>query len=145
LPKAFTRALGLASRGDPRWLTQAAGPVGEARIRLNVDEDGRLGELEYVAGDERARLPPVVVHLLENTRLLLLAGRFSLDAAQTQAGTQTLRVRVEITELKAGVDPDADPNGLNELEYAAPNGKQPGRGSFRLNSGRRVIGWVYVE
>lgn len=145
LPKAFTRALGLASRGDPRWLTQAPGPVGEATIRLSVDEDGRLGELEYVTDDERSPLPPVVVHLLENTRLLLLAGRFSLDPAHTRAGTQTLRVRVEITEREADVDPDADPNGLNELEYAAPNGRTPGRGSFRLNSGRRVTGWVYVE
>jgi hypothetical protein len=145
LPKAFTRALGLASRGDPRWLTQPAGAVGEIRIRLDIDEEGRLGELEYLADDERSRLAPVVAHLLENTRLLLLAGRFSLAATRTQAGTQTLRVRVEITERSADVDPDADPNGLNELEYEAPNGRKPGRGSFRLNSGRRVIGWVYVE
>jgi len=145
LPKAFTRALGLASRGDPRWLTQSPGPVGEARIRLTVDEDGRLGELEYVTEDERARLAPVLVHLLENTRLLLVAGRFSLDPTRTQAGAQTLRVRVELTERTTDVDPDADPNGLNELEYEAPSGRKPGRGSFRLNSGRRVIGWVYVE
>jgi len=145
LPKAFTRAVGLASRGDPRWLTLSPGTVGEARIRLSVDADGRLGELEYVAEDERARLAPVVAHLLENTRLLLLAGRFSLDPGRAEAGAQTLRVRVEITERKGEVDPDADPNGLHELEYTAPSGGKPGRGSFRLNSGRRVIGWVYVE
>jgi hypothetical protein len=145
LPKAFTRALGLASRGDRRWLTQPVGTVGEARIRLSVDEEGQLGELEYVTEDERSRLAPVVAHLLENTRLLLAAGRFSLDPARTRAGAQMLRVRVEITERAGDVDPDSDPNGLNELEYEAPNGRRPGRGSFRLNSGRRVTGWVYVE
>jgi hypothetical protein len=143
LPKAFTRALGLASRGDPRWLALPVGLVGEARFRVSIDEEGRLGELEYDERTPVADLSPVLEHLLANTRLLLLAGRFSLDPTQTRAGAQTLRVRVEIRDAAAS-EPTGDPNGLNELEYEAPRGSQPGRGSFRLNSGRRVIGWVYV-
>jgi hypothetical protein len=143
LPKAFTRALGLASRGDPRWLTLGQGSVGEVRFRLSVDEEGRLGALEYDPRDA-ARVPPVVEHMLENTRLLLVAGRFSLDANRERAGTQALRVRVVIDDAGAS-DASADPTGLNELDYAPPAGAKPGRGSFRLNSGRRVIGWVYVE
>jgi len=144
LPKAFTRALGLASRGDPRWLALPVGPVGEARFRLNVDEEGRLGELEYDERTPVTALSPVLEHLLANTRLLLLAGRFSLDPSQARAGAQALRVRVEISDAAAG-EPTGDPGGLNELEYEAPHGSRPGRGSFRLNSGRRVIGWVYAE
>lgn len=143
LPKAFTRALGLASRGDPRWLTLPPGVVGEVRFRLSVDEEGRLGSLEYEPRDA-ARVPPVVEHLLENTRLLLVAGRFSLDASRERAGAQGLRVRVVIDDTGAS-DTSADPTGLNELDYEPPAGTKPGRGSFRLNSGRRVIGWVYVE
>ena len=143
LPKAFTRALGLASRGDPRWLALEPGTVGEVRFRLNVDEEGRLGALELDPRDA-ARLPPVLEHLLENTRLLLVAGRFSLDANRERAGSQALRVRVVIDDAGAS-DPSADPTGLNELDYEPPAGGKPGRGSFRLNSGRRVIGWVYVD
>jgi hypothetical protein len=89
-------------------------------------------------------VPPVVEHMLENTRLLLVAGRFSLDASHERAGAQALRVRVVIDDAGTS-DTSADPTGLNELDYEPPAGSKPGRGSFRLNSGRRVIGWVYVE
>jgi hypothetical protein len=145
LPKAFTRALSIADRSDPRWLTLAPGPAGEARVEIAIDEDGKLGELAYRNSDERDRLAPVVRHLLENTRLLLESGHFSIDATALRAGVQRLRVRVEIVERAGGSDPDADPNELKELEYEAPTATKPGRGSFALNSGRRVIGWVYLE
>ncbi len=110
-----------------------------------MDEAGQLGELEYESRDVKEQLAPVVEHLLENTRLLLMSGHFSLDPTRVQAGVARLRVRVEITERKTDADPAADPDGLSELEYEPPNGGKPGRGSFLLNSGRRVIGWVYVE
>jgi hypothetical protein len=145
LPKAFTRAIGIASRGDPRWLDLPEGTVGETRIELPVDEEGRLGELTYPDAKERDALAPVVRHLLENTVLLLASGRFSLDPSKVDAGVERLRVRVEVAERPASEAADGDPNGLQELEYEPPKGRQPGRGSFSLNSGRRVIGWVYVE
>jgi hypothetical protein len=145
LPKAFTRALSVADRSDPRWLTLPPGPAGEARVEIPVDEDGKLGELAYRDETERDRLLPVVRHLLENARLLLESGHFSLDAAMLRAGVQRLRVRVEVVERPTSSDPDLDPSGLKELEYEAPTALRPGRGSFALNSGRRVIGWVYVE
>jgi hypothetical protein len=145
LPKAFTRALSIADRGDPRWLTLPAGPAGEARIELPVAEDGKLGELSYTDQDERDKLAPVVRHLLENTRLLLESGHFSLDSASLRAGVERLRVRVEVVEPPAAGDSEGDPNELKELEYEPPTHGKPGRGSFALNSGRRVIGWVYLE
>jgi hypothetical protein len=145
LPKAFTRALSIADRSDPRWLTLAPGPAGEARVQIAIDDDGKLGELAYRDPDERDRLAPVVRHLLENTRLLLESGHFSVDPTALRAGVQRLRVRVEVVERAGGSDPDGDPNELRELEYEAPTATKPGRGSFALNSGRRVIGWVYVE
>jgi hypothetical protein len=145
LPKAFTRALSVADRGDPRWLTLPAGPAGEVRIELPVDDDGKLGELSYPDANEREKLSPVVRHLLENTRLLLENGHFSLDPANLRAGVERLRVRVEVVERPATSDPEGDPNELKELEYEPPARGKPGRGSFALNSGRRVIGWVYLE
>jgi hypothetical protein len=145
LPKAFTRALSIADRSDPRWLTLPAGPAGEVRIELPVDDDGKLGELSYADENERDKLSPVVRHLLENTRLLLESGHFSLDPASLRAGVERLRVRVEVVERPATSDPDGDPNELKELEYEPPARGKPGRGSFALNSGRRVIGWVYLE
>jgi len=145
LPKAFTRALGIASRGDPRWTLLPAGPVGEARFHLSVGEDGQLGDVEYDEPRSASELPEVLRRMLENIHTLLVSGRYSLDAKDVQSGVERLRVRVEITERPADGDPELDPTGLNELEYEAPNGHKPGRGSFRLNSGRRVIGWVYVE
>jgi hypothetical protein len=141
LPKAFTRALGIASRGDKRWLATAAGPVGEARIELAVDENGRLGELVYTSDAESRRLAPVVRHLLGNALLLLANGRFSLDPSKVNAGVQRLRVRVEVTERVAAADPNADP----EHEYEAPTASRPGHGSFTLEGGRRVTSWVYLE
>jgi hypothetical protein len=145
LPKAFTRALGIASRGDPRWLALPLGPVAEAHIELSVDEDGRLGELAFSDREEREHLAPVVRHLLENTVLLLANGRFSLDPSKLDAGVERLRIRVEVSERPAATDAEGDPNELKELEYEPPSAGKPGRGSFSLNSGRRVTGWVYVE
>lgn len=145
LPKAFTRALSVADRGDPRWLALPAGPAGEVRIELPVDEDGKLGDLTYPDETERDKLAPVVRHLLENTRLLLENGHFSLDPSMLRAGVERLRVRVEVVEPPTTSVTDGDPNELKELEYEAPAHGKPGRGSFALNSGRRVIGWVYLE
>jgi len=125
LPKAFTRALGLASRGDPRWLALPAGTVGDVRFRLSIDEEGQLGALEYDPRDA-TRVPPVLEHMLENTRLLLLAGRFSLDATREGAGSQALRVRVVIDDAGTS-DTSGDPTGLNELDYEPPSGAKPGR------------------
>jgi hypothetical protein len=141
LPKAFTRALGIASRSDKRWLTIPVGRVGEARIELALDEDGRLGDVVYADEVEAQRLAPVVRHLLGNARLLLASGRFSLDPAKVNAGVQRLRVRVEVSERIAAADPTADP----EHEYEAPTAARPGHGSFTLEGGRRVTSWVYLE
>jgi hypothetical protein len=141
LPKAFTRALGIASRGDKRWLTLPLGTAGEVRVALAVDEDGRIGELDFGAPNERDRLMPAVRHLLENARLLLESGRFSVDPSTLRAGVQRLRVRVELSERVASADPNADP----EHEYEAPAPGRPGHGSFTLEGGRRVTSWVYLE
>jgi hypothetical protein len=141
LAKAFARALGIASRGDPRWLQLPVGQAGEARIAIAVDEDGKLGELAFDDAKQRDRLLPVVRHLLDNTRLLLESGRFSLDPSRVSAGVERLRIRVEVSERVEGADPNADP----EFAYEAPTRARPGHGSFALNSGRRVTSWVYLE
>jgi hypothetical protein len=144
LPRAFTRALALANRGDTRWREIAAGRVGEAHLRLAVDAEGQLGELEYASEAERDRLAPVVQKLFSNTLLLLKNGRFSVDPQTLSAGVTRLRVTVEVTD---GGPPgtDGDPVELFGLATAAPEPGKPGKSGFVLNSGRQVTAWVWIE
>jgi hypothetical protein len=144
LPRAFTRALALANRGDTRWREVAAGRVGEARLVLAVDAEGQLGELEYASDDERERLAPVVKKLFANTLLLLKNGRFSVDPKTLAAGVTRLRVTVEVTD-GGPRSADGDPVELFGLGSAAPEAGKPGKSGFVLNSGRQVTAWVWVE
>jgi hypothetical protein len=144
LPRAFTRALALANRGDTRWRDVAAGRVGEAHLRLAVNADGQLGELEYASEEERDRLAPVVKKLFSNTLLLLKNGRFSVDARTLSPGVTRLRVAVEVTD-GGPPSPDGDPVELFGLASAAPEPGKPGKSGFVLNSGRQVTAWVWIE
>jgi hypothetical protein len=142
LPRAFTRAVALANRGDAAWRTLPPGVVGEASVTLPVEDSGALGSLSFDDARERDRLLPAVRRLLDNTVLLLAAGRFSLNARELSGGVMRVRVRVEILEQSALADPDVDPNELNAIDYEPPQAGKPGHGAFLLNSGRRVICWV---
>lgn len=144
LPRAFTRALALANRGDTRWREVTAGRVGEAHLRLAVDAEGQLGELEYASDEERERLAPVVKKLFTNTLLLLKNGRFSVDPKTLVAGVTRLRVAVEVTD-GGPRSAEGDPVELFGLASAAPEPGKPGRSGFVLNSGRQVTAWVWVE
>src|SRR5690606_37080150 len=103
------------------------------------------GELAYVHPSQRDQVLPVVQHLFENVMLLLRSGRFSVDPTTLRAGSQRLRVRVDVIDGVPAGNQQAEPNELSQLEYEPPSGDRPGRGSFALNSGRRVVGWVYIE
>lgn len=144
LPNAFTRALAIANRADRRWRDLPLGRAGEAHLRLTVSESGELGELEFPDERERDALAPVVRHLLDNTRLLLQAGRFSLDPKKLTAGVARLRVMVELTE-REGANPEGDPGELFGVAWEAPRRDKPGKSGFILNSGRQVTAWVWVE
>jgi hypothetical protein len=142
LPRAFTRAVALANRGDSAWRTLPPGVVGEASVTLPVEDTGTLGSLRFDDARERDRLLPAVRRMLDNTVLLLASGRFSLDTRELAGGVMRVRVRVEILEQSAMSDPDVDPNELNAIDYEPPQAGKPGHGAFLLNSGRRVICWV---
>jgi len=144
LPRAFTRALALANRGDARWREVAPGRVGEAHVRLAVNAEGELGELEYTSAEERERLAPVVQKLLSNTLLLLRAGRFSVDPKALTAGVTRMRVMVEVTE-NGPPSAEGDPVELFGLGSDAPQPGKPGKSGFVLNSGRQVTAWVWLE
>ncbi|HEY3495421.1 MAG TPA: hypothetical protein VGK73_12070 [Polyangiaceae bacterium] len=144
LPNAFTRALAIANRADRRWRDLPLGRAGEAHLRLAVNEAGELGELEFPKEGEREALAPVVRHLLDNTRLLLQAGRFSLDPQRLSAGVARLRVMVELTE-REGANPEGDPGELFGVAWEAPRRDKPGKSGFVLNSGRQVTAWVWIE
>jgi hypothetical protein len=142
LPRAFTRAVALANRGDAAWRTLPAGVVGEASVALPVEDSGALGSLSFDDARERDRLLPAVRRMLDNTVLLLASGRFSLNARELSGGVMRVRVRVEILEQSALAAPDVDPNELNAIDYEPPQAGKAGHGAFLLNSGRRVICWV---
>jgi hypothetical protein len=144
LPNAFTRALAIANRGDRRWQALPIGRTGEARVRLAVGEAGELGELEFADERERDALSPVVRRLLDNTVLLLKAGRFSIDPKRLSAGVARLRVLVEISE-REGANPEGDPSELFGVAWEAPRRDKPGKSGFILNSGRQVTAWVWIE
>jgi hypothetical protein len=109
-----------------------------------VNEQGELGELEFLDANERDTLAPVVRRLLDNTRLLLRAGRFSLDPKKLESGVQRLRVLVELSE-REGANPEGDPGELFGVAWEAPRKDKPGKSGFVLNSGRQVTAWVWIE
>jgi hypothetical protein len=145
LALAFARALPKGAHTDAAFRELPLGKLGEARIRLRVDEDGKLGTLELV--DERARetLPAPIVRMLENALRLLSFGRFSLSTQKLEPGVLSLRVRVEISEEAPSIAENAQPNHVRELKGPASGAENPKRAWFVLNSGRRVDAWVHEE
>ena len=145
LALAFARALPKGAHTDAAFRELSLGKLGEARIRLRVDEDGKLGPLEFV--DERARetLPAPIVRMLENALRLLAFGRFSLSTQKLEPGVLSLRVRVELSDEPPSVAENAQPNHVRELKGPASGTENPKRAWFVLNSGRRVDAWVYEE
>ncbi len=145
LALAFARALPKGAHSDSAFRELPLGKLGEARVRLRVDEDGKLGPLEFV--DERARdtLPAPIVRMLENALRLLAFGRFSLATDELEPGVLALRVRVELSEEAPSIAENAQPNHVRELKGPASGAENPKRAWFILNSGRRVDAWVYED
>lgn len=145
LALAFARALPKGAHSDASFRELPLGKLGEARIRLHVDEDGKLGPLELVGERAREELPAPIVRMLENALRLLAFGRFSLSNTALEPGTLSLRVRVEISEEAPSIAENAQPNHVRELKGPASGAENPKRAWFVLNSGRRVDAWVNEE
>ena len=145
LALAFARALPKGAHTDAAFRELPLGKLGEARLRLRVDEDGKLGELELIGERERETLPAPIVRMLENALRLLSFGRFSLSNQKLEPGVLSLRVRVEISEEAPSIAENAQPNHVRELKGPASGAENPKRAWFVLNSGRRVDAWVHEE
>ncbi len=145
LPTAFARAIALANRGDARFTSLPVGVVGEASVTLGVSEDGELGELDLGDDEAERRVAPVLKKLLDNTRLMLAHGRYSVDRTRLTPGVMRVSVRLVIEEEDRSAAPDRDPGELFAIDFEAPRPGKPGHGAFRLNSGRRVVAWVALE
>jgi hypothetical protein len=145
LSLAFARALPKGSHADPGFRDLPLGKLGEARIRLRVDDEGKLLPLEFVDEQARDTLPGAIVRMLDNALRLLAFGRFSLSDAKLEPGVVTLRVAVEIREEAPSVAENAQPNHVRELKGPASGSENPKRAWFTLNSGRRVDAWVYEQ
>lgn len=145
LALAFARALPKGAHTDSAYRELPLGKLGEARIRLRVDRDGKLGPLELA--DERARdtVAAPIVRMLENALRLLAFGRFSLSNQKLEPGVLALRVRVELSEEAPSIAENAQPNHVRELKGPASGAEDPKRAWFILNSGRRVDVWVHEE
>lgn len=145
LALAFARALPKGSHTDAAFRELSPGKLGEARIRLRVDEDGKLGPLEFVDERARDRVPAPLMRMLENALRLLAFGRFSLSNQKLEPGVLSLRVRVELSDVTPSVAENAQPNHVRELKGPASGSDNPKRAWFVLNSGRRVDAWVHEE
>lgn len=145
LALAFARALPKGAHTDAAFRELPLGKLGEARIRLRVDEDGKLGPLEFVGERARDSVPAPIVRMLENALRLLAFGRFSLSNEKLEPGVLALRVRVELSEVAPSVAENAQPNHVRELKGPASGGENPKRAWFILNSGRRVDAWVHED
>ena len=131
LPKAFTRAIPAASTRDVAWNRLPLGRVGKAKVRLAIDERGKL-----VEADVEPRAPAHLERLVERTALALRGGSFVLRAEQR--GEQVLLLSGRISRREVGRAP-------LELGYEAPTASKPGRAYFQLPSGRFVEIFVALQ
>jgi len=119
---------------DRDWSRLPLGSVGQVKLTLEVDETGKLQELEL----ESVALAPVIERMLRRAALLLRAGRFSLDPRKSSAGAEHLELEVTITQRSVSPDELASPTDLFAQSSEPPTRERPGYAQFTLNSGRHV-------
>ncbi len=126
LAKAFTRAVPYATNADPLWSRLPLGEVGRVDIQLNLRQ-GRI----LPRSSKLARLDPnsPLGRLEQRTRALIRSGQFALPHSADDSGTQTLRVRVRLSQQQ--------PQDALSVGFNAPTPDSPGLAWFVLESGRR--------
>ncbi|MBK7580549.1 MAG: hypothetical protein IPI67_10130 [Myxococcales bacterium] len=141
LAKAFAKAVTAATHKDPIWEQLPLGAVGSIRVTLEVDAEGHI---EKSSVSERDTAPTALIRLVERTLLLLKVGRFALSGAETKAGTQALRIAVELSAVPAEEDFES-PKDTVKMGFEPPRPGQAGRSYFVHAGGRRFDASISVE
>ena len=130
---AFTRAIPPAAAGQSVWKTHALGTVGKFRLRISLDENGRLESSTVM--EERDQ-PAQAEFLALSRRIvgLLGGGQFALRTRPGGASAQILEITVRLGER--GPRPEAEPTETVELGFEPPTPARHGTAFFTLGSGR---------
>lgn len=137
LARTFARALPAAVSGQRAWAELPTGHVGAVDATFVVDADGKIRELVVQDG-----VAPALAALVNRTRGLLL-GELSLTGhAGKNAGRETLRIDVTLSQVPATEDDDGTRVLL--LGHEPPSAGKPGRAYFVLASGRRFDATIRI-
>ncbi|HEX6764885.1 MAG TPA: hypothetical protein VF103_05390 [Polyangiaceae bacterium] len=145
LPKAYARALSEGSYGIAEFRTAPVGKLCDARLAIPVEEDSRLGELQYESDEKRDALPRACRKMFDNVMIRLRAGQFSVDPSKLTSGVMRIRVSVEVTDEEPHLDADREPKDLWSESHEEPRPGRRGRSTFVLNCGRRVDALIDLE
>ncbi|HEX9620839.1 MAG TPA: hypothetical protein VF989_11940 [Polyangiaceae bacterium] len=133
LVKEFTRMLPRAGHADPFWSSRPLGFFDSARVRLELDDEGRL---ESVVG-EPVEIAAHWKRLVERTRLFLKIGRFSSETPDS-AKAQVLMLTAHVSDRPSLREESYDPSDSVELSSEPPTPGRPGKARFSYPSGRQV-------
>ena len=131
LARAFTRAIPAAVSADRAWGQLPLGEAGQIDVVVEVDGQGKIQQVEV---PEDA--PEHMRALVRRTRALLQAGRFALRGNSPEAGRETLRIAVVLSQGTPVDREGASPDDALRLGHERPTRERPGRAYFDLVSGR---------
>lgn len=119
---------------DREWSRLPLGTLGAAKLTLEVDESGKLEELEI----DPPGVPAIIERMLRRATQLLRSGRFSVDPREVSAGAEHLELEVTISERSVSPNELAAPEELFAQSSAPPTFERAGFAQFTLNSGRHI-------
>ncbi|MDX2051957.1 MAG: hypothetical protein SFV15_06150 [Polyangiaceae bacterium] len=142
LASAVTRALPKAAELDPVWFDLPLGDLGEIRVEFVTSDEGELLSSKVL------EVPPArnaLTRLLERTFLFLKNGRFAVDPAHLAAGSQTIKIRGQLTQRGGNDNELAEPQHTFVLHQEAPTRSKPGLAYVTFNSGRHIAFVIELE
>lgn len=140
LAYAFLRALPQATHSDPVWDQLPLGYKRTLLVILETNAQGHVIRATPRIKDPESTVPGELVRLVRRTVAHLGQGRFALPDGLVSAGTQALKIELELEPATASDDPMADPQDVAELHHDPnrPSATRPSRAFFRKNSGRKL-------
>lgn len=141
LSSAVTRAIPPAAASQSAWRSLAVGEVGSFRLRLRLDETGRI-ESSNVLEERERPTPPEFLALSRRIVGLLGGGQFALPHRPGDALVQTLHITVHLEERPPR--PEAQPTETVQLGFEPPSAGRAGKAFFTLGSGRHFEALVRI-
>lgn len=138
LAKGLLRVLPRAAYPEAEWHDLSMSAQEKIVFSLELDADGRIGAETVI--ERKPEPSPLLARVLRRSVLLLGAGTFALAPDRLGVGQQKFEL---IATLATGLAADSElarPEDLAEMgRLTEPTQSEPGRASFRFNSGREVL------